>query len=183
MTGSGATLLPPSATLLERALAALAAMRTDAISVPLRALWRAQSCPADLLPWLAWGLSIDEWDASWPEAVRRARIAAAIMVQRRKGTRQGVRDAIASFGGAAALKEWWEQSPPGDPHTFDVLLTLGGGFGPPSSDFVDQVISEITRTKPARSHFTFTLATTVTGGIGLIGRGRPLVWARRQVTA
>ena len=177
------SLLPPSSTPLERALELLAQMRANAIDVPLRALWRAETCPADLLPWLAWGLSLDEWDAAWPEAVRRARIAAAIVLQRRKGTPQCVKDAIASFGWAASLVEWWQTTPPGTPHTFNVLLTLGGGFGAPSADFIDQVISEITRTKPARSHFTFTLATTLTGGIGLIGRVRPLVWSRHAVTA
>lgn len=183
MIAAASGLLPPSSTPLERALDLLTAMRADAIDVPLQALWRAETCPADLLPWLAWGLSIDEWDAAWPEAVRRARIAAAILVQRRKGTRQSVREAIASFGGAMALKEWWELTPPATPHTFELVLTLGGGFGAPSAEFIDVVISEITRTKPARSHFTFTVATAVSGGIGLAARGRALVWARRLVTA
>ncbi len=28
--------------------------------------WHPQTCPEALLPWLAWSLSVDEWDESWP---------------------------------------------------------------------------------------------------------------------
>lgn len=172
-------ILPPNSTALELATDLLAAQRMDGIGSPLRTLWSAQDCPADLLPWLAWALSIDEWDPAWPEATRRARVAQAIAVQRRKGTFDSVRRVITAFGGNLALREWWQTSPPGTPHTFDVILSLpANGTGAPAASLVDAVISEITATKPLRSHFTFTLAQRAQGGIGLRAVSRPVTYAR-----
>jgi len=45
------------------------------------------------------------------------------------------------------------------------------------------VIDEITLTKPARSHFTFTQALTAAGGIGLTGAARPVAYARLRASA
>jgi len=176
---SGPTILPPNATPLERALDKLAALRIGAIDAPLAPLWSPADCPEELLPWLAWSLSIDQWDASWPLAVRRARVAGAIAVQRRKGTRQSVADVVRSFGGNIAIREWWEESPMAHPHTFAVTLALSDSAGgAPSSTFVDAVIAEIIRTKPVRSHFTFALAGTARGRIGLRGVCRAAVYVR-----
>ncbi|MGK6323780.1 phage tail protein I [Sphingomonas sp. DT-51] len=105
------TLLPPNATALERALETATARLGDVPS-PLRALVDPDSCPAELLPYLAWAIAIDSWSEDWPEAIRRARVRAAIPIQRRKGTVASVRDLIASFGGALALREWWEPARP-----------------------------------------------------------------------
>ena len=77
------SLLPPNATPLERALEMLAALRLGKIDTPFRELWNAQTCPEELLPYLAWGLSVDQWSADWPLYIRRARVASAIEIQRR----------------------------------------------------------------------------------------------------
>jgi len=171
------SLLPPVSTPLERALEVLAAGRVDGVGVPLRQLWSAQDCPAELLPWLAWGLSIDSWDSAWPEGVRRARVASAIGVQRIKGSKKSVADVVAAFGGHIAVREWFEADPPAIPHTFQLFLALGG-FGAPDAEFVDAVIAEVRRTKPARSHFDFVQAVNFSGGIGLAAAARPAVFAR-----
>ena len=177
------SLIPPNATALERALEALAAARSGGIDVPLRPLWSAQDCPPDLLPWLAWAVSIDSWDAAWPVSLRRARVASAIGVQRIKGTRKSVEDVVRSFGGSVGIREWWQVDPPAEPHTFDLLVSLAGNGGVPSADFIDAVIAEVRRTKPARSHFTFTLAVKLSAGVGLQGAGRALVWKRVRAAA
>lgn len=70
-----ATLLPPNATKAERAMEAVPA-RIDDIPASFRDLWNPRTCPINLLPWLAWAVSMDSWDASWPEHTKRARIAA-----------------------------------------------------------------------------------------------------------
>ena len=67
-------LLPPNSTSLEKALEMLIGARVGAIDTPLRDLWSPADCPEELLPWLAWALSIDSWDASWPIHIRRALI-------------------------------------------------------------------------------------------------------------
>lgn len=177
-----ASLLPPGSTPLERALEQVA---TDllAIPTPIRAVWSPEDCPAELLPWLAWGLSIDNWSSDWPEAVKRARVRNAIPIARRKGTAESVRSAVASFGGSVAIREWWQTSPRGDPHTFSLLLNLGQAGVPASAAFVDQVVAEVARIKPVRSHFTFTQGLASAGRVGLVAVARPTIVARLNLTA
>lgn len=173
------SILPPNRTALELATDLLVAERTSGIGTPLRTLWSPQDCPAELLPWLAWALSIDQWDPAWSEATRRTRIAQAIPVQRRKGAIDSVRRVIAAFGGNIALREWWQASPLGTPHTFSVIVSLpSDGLGAPPATLVDAVIGEITATKPLRSHFTFTLAQQAQGAVGLRAVSRPVTYAR-----
>lgn len=78
-------LLPANATALERALAG-ATGRIGAVPTPLRELFRWDTCPADLLPWLAWEMSVDIWDQGWPEARKRAIIRESFELHRAKGT-------------------------------------------------------------------------------------------------
>ena len=74
------SILPPRSTRLQKALEQVTVDLLD-LPVELRKLWSPEKCPASHLPWLAWGLSVDIWDANWPEAVKRAAIADAIAVQ------------------------------------------------------------------------------------------------------
>lgn len=170
------SLLPPNATNTERAIEATTE-RATSLPVPLRKLWNPDTCPADLLPWLAWALSLDSWKSYWPEAVKRQRIKQAVEIQRKKGTAYSVRTVVASFGGSLTLKEWWQQDPPATPHTFDILLTVGGGV-PATAEYQQDIIDEVTRTKPVRSHFTFTAGVSAEGGMGLQGAIRGAVFKR-----
>ncbi len=177
---SNPSLLPPNATAQERAIEAATA-RAASVSTPLRDLWNPDTCPAALLPWLAWALSIDAWKDYWPEYVKRARVRAAIEIQRRKGTAQSVREVVQAFGGQVSLREWWEQTPRGRPHTFDMVLTLTGeGGGTASAQFVSDVIAEVERTKPVRSHFTFTQGVNALGGVGIVAAARAVVYRRLE---
>jgi phage tail P2-like protein len=177
------SLLPPNATALERGLEA-AASRAAAIPVALRDLWNPATCPVDLLPWLAWSLSIDIWDPAWPEPFKRARVAQAIEIQRLKGTLASVRAIVSLFGGSIALREWWETVPQGDPHTFNLVLSLAStSAGPPAAGLLEQGIDEITLTKPLRSHFTFAQALDAAGAIGLTGAARAATFSRLTMAA
>lgn len=173
------SLLPSNASELERALEQLSVDRLGDIAVPLRDIWSAEHCPEALLPWLAWAVSVDQWSSDWPLHIRRSRVAAAIAIQRIKGTAQSVTDVIASFGGDVIIREWFEQSPPADPHTFDLTVTLGGQSDDvPSAEFIDAVIAEVARTKPVRSHFEFTVGLSIRAPIGLRAVARPVTAAR-----
>lgn len=177
------SLLPPNATPLERALEAVTT-RVDAIPAPLRDLWNPDTCPASHLPWLAYALSIDSWSAGWSEPVKRSVIRQAIAVQRTKGSVASVRQVVEAFGGQIALREWWQTTPPGAPYTFDLVLTLNGEGGEPASAaFVEEVIDEVARTKPARAHFTFTQGVSAGGAIALAGSGRAANYLRLQLEA
>lgn len=176
------SLLPPASTDLERALEQAAARGVD-IPVTLRDLWSPDRCPSDLLPWLAWGLSLDNWSSDWSEGIKRARVRQAIPIARTKGTAQSVRAVVASFGGSVAIREWFQMEPPGDPHTFQLLLNLEREGAPASAAFVDQVITEVRRVKPARSHFTFTQGISASGSVGIISAIRPALHVRLSFSA
>lgn len=176
-------LLPPNAAPGTRAVTASLARISD-VPVPLRTLWNPYTCRADLLPWLAWALSIDAWKSYWPETIKRERVAQAIAIQRRKGTAQSVRAVVESFGGSVQLREWWQQDPQGVPHTFDMWLTLTGqGGASASAQFVDDVIAEVQRTKPVRSHFTFTQGINAVCKIGVFAVARAVVYRRMSFVA
>lgn len=176
------SILPPGSTPLEKALEQVAAGLLD-MSVPIRSVWSPDDCPMELLPWLAWGLSLDNWSSDWPDAIKRARVRRAIAIARRKGTAESVRTVVSSFGGSVAIREWWQTEPRGEPHTFSLVLNLDQADAPSSAAFVDQVIAEVRRAKPARSTFTFTQGHTAKADVGLIAAMRPTIHARLSCTA
>lgn len=176
------SILPPMSTPLEKALEQAAAHALD-FPAPVRSVWSPDDCPIELLPWLAWGLSLDNWSSDWSEGIKRARVRNAIPIARQKGTAESVRSVVASFGGSVAIREWWQQEPKGDPFTFSLLLNLDQDGAPASAAFVDQVIAEVGRAKPVRSHFTFTQGLTATASVGLVAAVRPTIYARLSCTA
>lgn len=169
------SLLPPNASPLVVALESLMS-RIDDMAVPIRDLVSPSRCPLELLPHLAWALSIDSWSSDWPEAVKRSRVRRAIEIQRRKGTAESVRAVVESFGGSVALREWWQTEPRGEPHTFQLVVNLTGRDGAPATAaFADAVIAEVRRTKPVRSHFTYTQGLAFARPLGVIAAARPVV--------
>jgi phage tail P2-like protein len=106
MTG----ILPPTSTPVETALEAATA-RPGEVAVPVGDLWNPAACPAAMLPWLAWALSVDDWDAGWTEAEKRAAIAASVGDHRRKGTVAAILSGMKTAGIAdARLFERWTAS-------------------------------------------------------------------------
>lgn len=97
-------LLPPNTTQLERDLEATLA-KALTINVPVEDLWHAYRCPFDFLPWLAWAVGVEEWDSTWPEAVKRDVISATPDIRRHRGTVWAVREALRAAGYADAYIE------------------------------------------------------------------------------
>ncbi|HML28950.1 MAG TPA: phage tail protein I [Hyphomicrobium sp.] len=96
-------LLPETSTDFEKALSATTA-RIDKIPTPLRDLWRWDTCPTPLLPWLAWALGVDFWIDSWPEDKKRWVIRNSFALKRMKGTLGGQRAYIDLAG--SELYRW-----------------------------------------------------------------------------
>ncbi len=94
------TLLPPNHTPFEEALSLSVADALD-IPVDLPLLVRPYEIPAPLLPWLAWGVSVDLWKDDWPEEKKRAAVARSIPWHKIKGTRAAMTEAIEFMGGEA----------------------------------------------------------------------------------
>ncbi|KAF7783669.1 hypothetical protein PRUB_a3501 [Pseudoalteromonas rubra] len=78
------------------------------IRLLLRALWDPMLCPTPLLPWLAWSMSVDEWDEAWSEALKRQVIRDAFTVHQYKGTPYALQKALDSLNIATEIKEWWQ---------------------------------------------------------------------------
>lgn len=91
------SLLPPNATAQELAIEAATA-RLGEVPAPLRDVWNPDTCPAHMLPWLAWAFGVDEWDASWSDEAKRNTIRNAVSIQRRKGSVWSIKRAIADAG-------------------------------------------------------------------------------------
>ncbi|MFC4623076.1 phage tail protein I [Comamonas nitrativorans] len=173
------TLLPPNASTLDRAVEKAMHQHLDSISFPHRELWNPSTCPLEFLPWLAWALGVEAWRSEWPEAIKRAIVKNAIAVQRQRGTVKSVRDTVAAFGGAISIREWWQTTPKGQPHTFELVLTLGGQDGSQASaTFVEEVIAEVARVKPLRSHFTAIQGLSAAASTKLAAVARPTTYAR-----
>jgi hypothetical protein len=81
--------LPSNATSYERTLASQVD-RLLSLDIPIRELWNPWTCPENLLPYLAWALSVDIWDSTWPLAKRRSVVANAIAHHKIKGTLQAI---------------------------------------------------------------------------------------------
>lgn len=95
---SNPSLLPPASTALERAIEQTGAGRLQVLPSAVSSLWHADNCPAELLPYLAWALSVDEWDEGWGIEKKRAVIREARLVHQQKGTPASIRRALASIG-------------------------------------------------------------------------------------
>lgn len=111
------SLLPRNSRQLER-LAAQALAQIKRVPVPLRQLGNPDTCPVDLLPYLAWAFSVDRWDSTWPEATKRAAIRAAYFIHSRKGTIGALRRVVEPLGYLIEVLEWWQTAPEGTPGTF-----------------------------------------------------------------
>ncbi|AZE54044.1 Phage tail fiber [Pseudomonas synxantha] len=110
-------LLPGNATPLERQ-AAQALAQIQRVPIPLRQLWNPDTCPVDLLPYLAWAFSVDRWDSKWTEAAKRAAIRSSHYIHSRKGTIGALRRVVEPLGYLIEVLEWWQTTPEGVPGTF-----------------------------------------------------------------
>ena len=128
-------------------------------------------------------MGVEAWRSEWPEAIKRAIVRNAVKVQSRRGTLKSVRDTVAAFGGAISVREWWQTTPKGQPHTFELVLTMSGQDGSQASaTFVEEVIAEVTRVKPLRSHFTAIQGLSATASIKLAAVARPTAYTRLNMT-
>ncbi len=128
------TLLPPSATGLEKRLSQAIACSPP---IPIRTLWDPMTCPYELLPYLAWQYSVDRWDEKWSEQTKRKIIAEAFKIHQIKGTKEAIRRAVEPFGYLINITEWWQTN--SEPGTFSLEV------GVSDSGISDESYNELTR--------------------------------------
>ncbi len=101
-----------------------AVARIGDVPTPIRDLFDPATCPVELLPWLAWAMSVDEWDPLASEAEKRGIISASLFVHKHKGTLASLRRAIAPLGYSVNIVEWYNDTPPAPPYTFRLEILV-----------------------------------------------------------
>ena len=162
-------LLPPNSSQFERALDALEVDTLADMPVPVGDVWSPANCPAALLPWLGWGLSIDIWDSSWSDLQKRAAIASAIDDQRRKGTRAAVRRALDRIDPLIGITEWFQDPTNLEPYTFRLDLPDRNTSAIIYNDeTVGRLLRDISVIKPLRAHVIASYRINALAQVGMV---------------
>ncbi|MBC2659692.1 phage tail protein I [Pseudomonas sp. MSSRFD41] len=162
---AGRHLLPSNATALERQ-AALALAQIQRVPIPLRQLWNPDTCPVELLPYLAWAFSVDRWDSKWPEAAKRSAIRSSHYIHSRKGTIGALRRVVEPLGYLIEVLEWWQTVPEGVPGTFAIKI------GVLETGITEEMYQELTwlvdDARPVTRHLTgMAISLETTGGVNI----------------
>ena len=172
------SLLPPNASPLERDLEAIITESAD-LPIQIRSLWDPWSCPASLLPWLAWAVSVDDWQDAWPEQIQRQAIEASFEVHRYKGTPYAVQRALDSLGIRTEVVEWWEPQGSGLPGTMRVTALLNdnisGGEGLINAEMLSLVTRAVEKAKRGSIHFDVELGIALAEAFTLAAGAGPAV--------
>ncbi|WP_271461396.1 phage tail protein I [Pantoea leporis] len=141
------SLLPPGSSALERRLTQ-ACSGISGLNVPLRDLWNPDTCPVNFLPYLAWAFSVDRWDESWAESVKRKVVKDAFYIHQHKGTVSAIRRVVEPLGYLIRVIEWWK--------TNDVPGTFRLDLGVLDTGITEEMYHELERViadaKPCSRH-------------------------------
>nr|WP_288913139.1 phage tail protein I [uncultured Pseudomonas sp.] len=143
------SLLPLNSSQLERAIEVATDETTE---VPLRTLYNPDTCPAHLLYQLAWAWSVDRWDDTWPEEVKRSVIRSSFYVHAHKGTIGALRRVVEPFGYLIEVVEWFQTEPVGVPGTF--ALKIGVSDEGISEETYQELTWLIDDARPVSRHLT-----------------------------
>lgn len=155
------SLLPGHSTQLEKDLEKLQCRVYDQPMLH-RDLWNPETCPSELLPWLAWAESVDVWNDRWPDSTKRAVIANSRTLHEIKGTQKAVEDSLAALGVRVEVVEWWQEAPPAERGTQKLTLWVNHNINPDAdimidSEVVRDLVSSVNRAKRGCIHYMLTL--------------------------
>ena len=162
-------LLPFNTSELEQTLEQVQARRVNAIPLPIPTLWHSETCPEPLLPWLAWALSVENWDSDWDVEIKRAVIATSVANHRQKGTLASIRRVLEAIRVRFELEEWFEYG--GEPYTFRLTTSANEHWeqGLPAADneVFNTLRDVVDSVKPVRSHYRTFVKIDTESGVGL----------------
>jgi phage tail P2-like protein len=160
-------LLPSNSTPLERATAAALTLGLDPSAI--RGIADSARCPVDVLPWLAWAMSVEGWEAAETEEQQRALIRESIPVHKRKGTVGAIRRVLKAVGVTADYKEW-TQIPGAVPYSFELTAWANDNRAGEGSILSPQLFQRlralVDATKNERSHYTLLLGARFDNALG-----------------
>ena len=155
------SLLPINASQLLKDLenSSLKAISLEALN---RYVTNPDLAPDNILPWLAWAVSVDDWSDNWPKVIKREMIKNSISLHQIKGTKRAIQKALEIIGVAGEIALWWELNPRMTPHSFNITAYLNDNINEGADviiglDTQQKLINLIENVKPARSHFNFKL--------------------------
>lgn len=132
-----------------------------------------------VLDHLAWQWNSDTWRDNWPVSLKRSVFKSIIRTKRIKGTRAAVEDVVSSLGGVVDIKEWFEQSPRGEPYTASIVASINDFDGAvPSKEMLDDVIRSIKYAKSARTLYSFSQAIDFYSMVGVAGGFKSISYTR-----
>lgn len=158
------SLLPLNSTPLERAVEAAS---NEDLKVTLRTLYNPDTCPANLLHQLAWAWSVDRWDDTWPEAIKRSVIRSSFYVHAHKGTIGALRRVVEPFGYLIEVIEWFKATPPAVPGTF--ALKIGVSEAGISEQTYQELTWLIDDARPVSRHLSGLVISLETAGSLYLG--------------
>ncbi len=135
------SLLPPNSTTLERNLTEIGQDAFDLSSI--RIIKDIDLVPQQFLPFIAYQKSVDYWDNSWQDALKRKVIQSSKEQHKIKGTAAAIRRALEPFGYEVKLVEWFQAQPNLTPGTFNLELDLiGKGLDQEVYNEVNRLVSD-----------------------------------------
>lgn len=162
------SLLPHNATPLEQALVAACDLGIDPEII--RGIADSERCPANFLPWLAWAMKVEGWEAAETEEQQRALIREAIPIHKTKGTIGAVRRVLNAVRVNSDFKEW-HQIPGAAPYTFQLTAWANENRPGEGSIISPQLYARlralVDAAKNERSHYDFRLGARFDGGFRL----------------
>ena len=143
------TLLQNGASTLEKRAAEILKSAVEN-PIVIADLINPEKCPEHLLSYLAWAFSVDKWDDTWSEEVKRIAIKQSFFIHKHKGTIAAVRRVVEPIGYLVELKEWFNTVPQGEAGTFSLTIEV------PETGLNEQTYNELVRlisdVKPVSRH-------------------------------
>ena len=155
------SLLPINASQLLKDLES-SSLKATSLEALNRYITNPDLAPDNILPWLAWAVSVDDWSDNWPKVIKREMIKNSISLHQIKGTKRAIQKALEIIGVAGEIALWWELNPRMTPHSFNITAYLNDNINEGADviiglDTQQKLINLIENVKPARSHFNFKL--------------------------
>lgn len=116
-------------------------------------LYRLDELSGEQLNHLASQWHVMVWRDSWSDTIKRNVLRSTIQSLRRLGTKSAIINVLSGLKGRAELTEWFEMSPQGTPHTFNIDVYQEEGFI--SKETFSDLVAMIDQSKPVRSQYTF----------------------------
>ncbi|ENN6810711.1 phage tail protein I [Vibrio fluvialis] len=143
--------LPPSASKMERVMEQVFWEELALIERDIHNFYDPYQCRVDLLPYLAWEMSVDYWDENWSEQTKRDVIAASNPIHTTKGTRYALDKSIESIrDDGLSVTEWFDDEANLAPGFFRVNLEARNSDI--DENTVPQIYTAVNNAKNTRSH-------------------------------